>query len=224
MTERSPVARRLSAPARLLSGIVCLVSVATAPTTSWIALTLAALIALALVAIARPRPIVCAVALASALLMGASLTWPMFASGDARHAASLLVRSLAATTTAVAIGSTFSDLELGSALRWLRLPRALVDVIETLLTELALIGPLGERMALARRLRGARGFDAGGELLAGLFVLSAERAERLALSRQLRGYDDRSSRSSVRLAWSDVPGLTAVVLVGVLVHAAPRML
>jgi energy-coupling factor transporter transmembrane protein EcfT len=99
-------------------------------------------------------------------------------------------------------------------------------VVETMLTELRLVGPLGERMALARRLRGARGFHAGGELLAGLFVLSAERAERLALGRQLRGYDERRARSRKGLAWRDVPAV-AIALMPALailaIHTVPRL-
>lgn len=222
MSPRPPLARWLSAPARLLGGVTCLVSAATAPAASWSAVLTAALIAAVLLVLGRPRAIACALVMGSALAMGASLTWPLIVAGDAHRAAALIARSLSATAMAIAVGSTFTDVELGATLRWFRLPRALVDAVETLFTGLGLLGPLGERMALARRLRGARGFSAGGELLAGLFVLSVERAERLALGRQLRGYDDRSMRSSVRMAWSDVPGLAGAAVAGILVHAVAR--
>lgn len=223
MIARHPMARRFSAPGRLLGGSCLLLATATAPISSWPSLILAGGVAAGLLALGRPRVVICAIALGSAFAVGLALTWPLWLAGGTARAAGLLARSLAATGVALGVGSMFEDHELAATLRWLRLPSALVDVVEMLLMELRLLGPLAERMALARRLRGARGFRAGGEMLAGLFVLSAERAERLALSRQLRGYDERAVRSTMRLEWRDVPALGAAIALAAVVHVAPKL-
>jgi energy-coupling factor transporter transmembrane protein EcfT len=148
-----------------------------------------------------------------AIILG--LVAPFVVSGDWGSAARLGLRALGAATIALLFTSDLSSSALAGALRTLRAPVALVEVIEGLALQLDSLRNVAARIVLARKLRGARGLRGNVTILPELLVRSAERAERVDLARRLRGYD---AKRRAEMTAADVPCALLAGLAGVSLH------
>lgn len=105
---------------------------------------------------------------------------------------SVLPRALRAVSVllgVLALTASLSPATLGAALSGLKFPRGIVAVVTAILRQLGTLRVEGERVLLARRLRGAGGLTLGPATLATLFERSLERARQQELAARLRGYD-----------------------------------
>jgi energy-coupling factor transporter transmembrane protein EcfT len=202
----------------LLVGAVA--AVATLPTPNSRGLLGAACALLLLLVMVRPDP----VRLARRALFGVGIVLlfvlPLLLVGRTEQAALLGARSLLAVSIALTVADTLELAEVGPALAALGVPCKLASVVAAALTQVGLLRDTGERIVLARRLRGARGVAVGPDVVAALLVRSAERAERMALAADLRGRDIRRSARRAGL----LPGDAMVLVPALAVAVALRFL
>jgi energy-coupling factor transporter transmembrane protein EcfT len=130
-----------------------------------------------------------------ALLGSSALLIPFALGGDLARLGPLFLRSSTAILAAVGMSLTLSSAELSSALEGLRAPRALAQLVAQTTAQLGAISSEGQRLVLARKLRGSTGTSANLELLSTLLIRSSERAERRALATELRGAAARIPRA-----------------------------
>lgn len=153
--------------------------------------------------------------------MAATLV-PLLLAGRGDHALWLAGRALACVTIAVAVSASFDLAELGPALSALGLPHALAEIVSSAVRQLGSTVRDGQRLLLARRLRGATGALPSTELFTTLLVRAALGAERVALARSLRG--GSTPGSSARLGRRDVPLLIGALFVALALHGLGRVL
>jgi energy-coupling factor transporter transmembrane protein EcfT len=205
-----------SPAARLLCLVILVTSVATAPL-SRTGLVSGVAVALTVLVIARPplrqtlRRIGAGAVLISAVLL------PLALVGETQRAMLLMARAAAALLVAVAFAGTLKLSDVASGCRALGIPSYAVRVIETMLRQVSVLREVGQRIVLARKLRGARGTSASGEVFATLLLHSAERAQRSALAMRLRGFGGQSAHGA-RLRASDAPLLVAVCAAAIAIH------
>jgi cobalt/nickel transport system permease protein len=147
---------------------------------------------------------------------------PAFFRDGLLRASLLAGRALLCVTTVMAISATVPIEDLGPALRGLGVPAPLSAVVSATLTQLAVLRSEGERMLLARRLRGQAGYGDVAALLGALLVRAAGRAEKRALAAELRGFAPESAVAKARLSLPDVPLVLAAAIAGAVVHLAGR--
>jgi len=205
--------------ARLLAGVVLVTACATAPLEAP-ALAMAVVIALLSVILARPSTAAFARTFAAGLLALAALLLPLLLGGQGAAAARLGARSSLTLIVGLAFASTFSVSELAGALSALGIPRALCGVISSMLRQLGAVRKQGRSLLLARKLRGAQGIELGAEVLASLFVRTAERAERAELAARLRGSELGNARQGAGVKVSDLPLLICVGALALCLHFA----
>jgi len=143
---------------------------------------------------------------------------PLLASGQNEQAALLGARSLLALSLALTLADTLRLDEVGPGLAALGLPCKLASVVAAALTQVGLLRETGERVVLARRLRGARGVSVGPDVVAALLVRSAERAERMSLAADLRGRDIRRAAKRARLMPRDGLALAPALAAALVLH------
>ncbi len=211
----------LSAAARvlLLVGLTAAVATLRAPN----ARSLLAALALVLVLASLVRPNLRKLSRRALIGLGVVVMFvlPLLAAGHAERGLLLGTRSALALGVALTLAETLAVPEVGPALASLGVPRKLAAVVSTALSQLALLRETGERLTLARRLRGARGADFGPDVAAALLVRSAERAERMALAASLRGSDLGQSARRVALRLGDAAVLAPALAFGVALHCVP---
>ena len=214
----APLRRFASPAARVLTGALLVAAIATTPVGSTRALAISAFLVLATLVASQPRLGVLARRALPAALLIAALVLPLVLSGQTAQALGLGARAALAVTVALAVFASVTLEELPGALRALAVPRALCAVVETMLRQLGSVEDEGRRIVLARKLRGARGWGVGPEVLSALLVRTSARAERVELAMRLRGYSPDAARQQARLGWRDAPLLAAVVLAALALH------
>ncbi len=189
----------MSSAARILVLVGLTSAVATLPAPSLRSLGAAALGLLALLCLIRPD----FAKLLRRALVGFAIVivfmLPLLVAGQSEQAMLLGARSLLALSVALTLADTLALAEVGPALAALGVPCKLASVVAAALTQVGLLRETGERIALARRLRGASGVSVGPDVVAALLARSAERAERMSLAADLRGRDIRRSARRARL-------------------------
>ncbi len=185
MTD-APIARWLTPAARLGGGVILAVALATAPP-SFLGFGVACAFFVSVLAWAKPPARRWQRRLAVALIGSGAMLAPFALGGGWSGVAPVLLRSSSAIVTAVATSLTLAGEDLGSAFATLRAPRALTTVIVHTVGQLGALVDEGQRLALARKLRGASGTGANLELLSTLLIQSAARGQRRALAVELRG-------------------------------------
>jgi len=205
----------LGPAARLLSALLLSISIALLPEIrGGLGFAIAGLV-IACALLCRPNLRRLSVRLSLALAVILGLVAPFVVIGDWASAARLGLRALGAATIALLFTSDLSSSALAGALRTLRAPVALVEVIEGLALQLDSLRNVAARIVLARKLRGASGLRGSVTILPELLVRSAERAERVDLARRLRGYDAKR-RSEMTAA--DLPCVVLAALAAVSLH------
>lgn len=213
----APLARWSSPAGRLLGGTILVAGVATArPTASALCVGLA--LGLGIAGAARPPPAALARRALPALGVIAAVLAPLVISGHFDQAAVLAARATLGVGIALSVASTLALDEVPGALRALGLPAALGAVTATMLRQLGAVRDQGRRMVLARALRGARGAGLSAGTLAALLVRTADRASRVELAMQLRGYSlaEAATRSALRVR--DAAVVAACTASAVVVH------
>lgn len=216
----TPLRRAASPAARLLAGVLLVAAIATAPLGSLVALSMSAALLVAVLLAAQPHPRLLVRRALPALLVIAALVVPLVLAGQATQALMMGTRATLALGVALAVAASLRLDELPGALSALRVPAALASVVETMLRQLQSVQDEGRRIVLARRLRGARGFGVGPEVLSALLVRTSARAERAELAMRLRGYSPEAAREQARIGGRDLPLLGLVVALAVLLHVA----
>jgi energy-coupling factor transporter transmembrane protein EcfT len=210
-----------SIAARVLGLLLLVTGIATAPLDRAASLLAAAATVGLLLALVRPEPRLLARRALPAAIGVAALALPIAFVAPER-AALIACRALLALLAALAIASTIPSGRFGSALAALGVPAAFAAVVAGVLRQLDLLIAEGRRLAIARRLRGARGTAVSVELLAALLTRSAARAERVELAMRLRGHAEHASGTDVRLRPADAPAVVAALAASVLIHLAAR--
>ena len=100
----------------------------------------------------------------------------------------LWLRAFACALAVLLLAGTTRLPDLMRALRWLRTPRLLVEVIQFVYRYVFVIGDHAHRMRTAAAARGGVSFRAAGGLLAVLFARSYQRAENIHRAMLSRGY------------------------------------
>jgi energy-coupling factor transporter transmembrane protein EcfT len=212
------LARPSSPAARILLLVGSTAAVATLRSPTPRSLALAALALCALLLLVRPE----FARLARRALFGVGIvlvfTLPLLAVGQSQQAALLGTRSLLALGVALTLADTLALGEVGSGLAALGVPCKLASVVASALTQMGLLRDTGERIALARKLRGATGAGVGPDVVAALLVRSAERAERMSLAADLRGRDIRRAARQARLVPHDAIVLAPALLGAIALH------
>ncbi len=216
----APLRRAASPAARLLCGALLVAAIATAPIGSPTALAISSAVLLIALLVTQPRPRPLARRALPAVLLIAALVLPLVVAGETHRALAMGARATLAVGVALAMAASLRLDELPGALAALRVPRALAAVVETMLRQLDSVRDEGRRIVLARRLRGARGWGVGPEVLSALFVRTSARAERVELAMRLRGYSPDAARERARLGRGDVPLICLAVAMALLLHIA----
>lgn len=216
----APLRRAASPAARLLAGALLVAAIATAPLGSPRALSISAAVLVAMLLAAQPRLGLLAKRALPAVLLIVALVLPLLIAGQTAQAIAMGARASLAVGVALAVAATLQLDELPGALLALGIPTALARVVETMLRQVSSVQAEGRRIVLARRLRGARGFGVGPEVLSALLVRTSARAERADLAMRLRGYNAEAARDQARLCLRDVPLLLLVLAAVVLLHVA----
>ncbi len=211
-----------SPAARLLSALVIVTALATLPLAAPAGLLGAGIIVIALLSSVRPRWGVLGKRLLPALLMIAALVMPLLLSGNGTRAAAVSARAALAVLAALAFAETLRPEELGAALRALRVPPALAEVVGALLRQLEALGGEARSIALARRLRGAHGPALSADALATLLIRAHDRAERTELAQRLRGFGAEAATQKARLRRGDGALLALSGLAATVLHASAR--
>ena len=219
----APLERWTSPAARVLCAIGLVGSVATAPTGP-LAIGVGVVIAAAALALTRPSARSFVLRSLPACGMLVALLAPLVIAGEHDRAIGLGARGALSIVIAIAIASAIPAQSVAGALLALKTPRTLAAVIQTMLTQLASVRAEARRLGLARRLRGARGFGVSGGALATLLARSADRARRVALAMELRGYDPERASRDARLSLRDAPVLVGVALLAAGAQLAPRLM
>jgi len=221
VTRPALLARKTSPAARILCSLIVVGSIALTPARAEGALGSALLVATTLLVTAPNFAQLLRRAL-PALLAIAALVAPLLFAGRFQDAASIALRASLASVAALAFAACIAPGELGGALSALGVPSALGGTIETMLRQLSTLRSEGSRIALALRLRGARGSTLTTHVCAALLVRSSMRAERVALAMRLRGYDVGTSARQARLRAGDVPALVLAAAATTLLHVSVR--
>jgi energy-coupling factor transporter transmembrane protein EcfT len=206
----------------VLACLILLVAVATVPlgqTALYACLSVAFLVILA----TRPVPRTFVIRALGALFLTCAFVAPIALGEHPRQALLVGARAGSAIVIALCFAAELRATEVASALYALRLPALLVMVVETMLRQLGSIKHIAERVVLARRLRGARGSAFSGEVLSALFILSADRAERVALGMRLRGYGPDTARRIGKLGASDIALIVVAGATAIVLHTAARV-
>ena len=182
----APIARWVTPAARLSGGVILAVALATAPP-STIGLGVACAFFLVVLLWAKPPTRRWQKRLVIALVGSSAMLAPFALGGGWSGVAPILLRTSTAIVAAVATSLTLAGEDLGGAFATLRAPRALTTVIVHTVGQLGALADEGQRLALARKLRGASGTGANLELLSTLLIQSAARGQRRALAVELRG-------------------------------------
>jgi energy-coupling factor transporter transmembrane protein EcfT len=165
--------------------------------------------------LARPRARWLARRAAAASMAVAAIVVPFVLAGQTERAAEFAFRAATAVALALTFAATISLADLPRALATLRVPRALSGAVHALLWQLEHVGDEGQRLLLARRLRGARGAF-GPEVLSSLLARTAIRAERVDVALALRGVRAPESRDGLRR--TDWVATVAVLAFAVALH------
>lgn len=216
--QRPPLANSVTAAARLLVGLVCVVAIATAPLAR-LNLLAAWTVAAAAFALAGLRGRLLARRLLPAIPVLLALLLPLAIAGDRTRAGLTAVRALAALVCALSMSTALSRADLAGALRGLGLPQTLAALLTSLLRQLGAIQAEGRRMLLARELRGAVGLRLGANTLGRLLARTQARAERVDLAQRLRSGGVAISDRPIALQLRDTPALLASALAAVCIHA-----
>jgi energy-coupling factor transporter transmembrane protein EcfT len=216
--SRASVARACSPAARILLLVLLTAGVATLRAPSKENLLAATAGLFLLVGLVRPDPSRLFVRALVGLGVVAVFVLPLAVAGSPERAGLLGARSLLALGVALTLADTLALAEVGPALAALGVPCKLASVVAAALTQVGLLRETGERIALARRLRGARGVGVGPDIVAALLVRSAERAERMSLAADLRGRDIRRSARQSRLVPRDALLLAPALVAAVALH------
>jgi energy-coupling factor transporter transmembrane protein EcfT len=219
-----PLVRWASPAARLLCCVVLVGSVATAPLHSPTAQAAAGTIALLVLLVTRPDLRRLARRGAPGLAIVLALVLPLLLAGRTAQAAAIGVRASLAILVALALTATIPLGELGSTLGSVGAPPTVSALIETMLRQLSVVREEGLRLALARRLRGARGVAFSADELAALLVRTVSRAERVRLAASLRGSASTSAHRHVRLAWRDAPVIVVASLAASGIHVIAHVI
>ena len=222
-TGAAPRALRATSPAaRVLGCAVLVTAISTAPLRSRDALVACACATVAVLCVTRAAPLALLKRSVLAVPLLATLVLPMWLVGQAGHAFELGLRALLALITALSFAATLSIVELPAALSNLGLPRALVLVLGTMLRQAGAVQAQGQRILLARKLRGAKGGAVSAEVLASLLASTSERAERVELAMRLRGADLATPKAGRGLGPPDLPLLLASACAAVAIHVWAR--
>lgn len=216
----APLRRAASPAARLLTGVLLVAAIATAPLGSLRALSISTALLVTILLAAQPRLRPLAKRALPAVLVIVALVLPLVIAGQTTQALAMGARASLAVGVALAVAATLQLDELPGALAALGVPTALARVVETMLRQLSSVQAEGRRIVLARRLRGARGFGVGPEVLSALLVKTSARAERAELAMRLRGYNSGAARKQSQLCLRDLPLLLVVLSAVVLLHIA----
>ena len=217
IVARSPLSRWTTPSGRLLCCVVLVAGTATAPVAMRATLWMSALIAIAVVVLARPTWRTWWRRALPALLMIGALLVPL-AVVRVPDAAAIAVRATIVVVIALGFAATLRLEQLAPALRGVGLPASLAGVIETMLRQLSVVRDEGRRLALARRLRGARGRTWGAETVSALLVRTITRAERTELAMRLRGGADAVRLSHARLRLHDAPAVLVSAVAATAMH------
>jgi cobalt/nickel transport system permease protein len=213
---------RASPAARLVCALVIVTALATLPLAVPAGLLGALVVVIALLGSVRPHWGVLGKRLLPALLMIAALVTPLLLSGSGARAAAVFARATLAVLAALAFAETLRPEELGAALRALRFPPALAEVVTTLLRQLEALGGEARSIGLARRLRGAHGPAFSADAVATLLIRAHDRAERAQLAQRLRGFGAETASQKARLRRSDGALLALSGLAAAFLHASAR--
>lgn len=238
---RDSVVHRLPAQVKLLALVTFALVVVSAPQGGWGLLALDALLALAVVTVARlPWSHVLRRLLVETPFVVFALVTPFVATGHRVEvlglalshpglvaAGTMLAKATIGVLAAVVLASTTSPRELVAGLDRLRIPATFVAILSFMIRYLAVVTGDLHRMRVARESRGFTG-GRGGHLVAiaggagALFVRSYERGERVHHAMLARGYVGRlpsaaSARAATAVEWLTgllLPLSAAVVWVG----------
>jgi cobalt/nickel transport system permease protein len=195
---------------------VLVTGIATAPLRAP-AVTAAALVAFgAIVASGGLRRV--ARAAPAALLFATATTLPIAWARGLEPAVFTTVRAACAIATAVAVAGAIPRESLGPALRGIGVPAALAAVVAAALRQMALLREEGQRLLLARRLRGSAGYRGGANLVGVLFLRAARRAERVELALRLRGASPERALTAARLSPGDAPFVALSFFAALAIH------
>jgi energy-coupling factor transporter transmembrane protein EcfT len=206
----------------VLGCAVLVTAISTAPLRSRDALVACAFATLAVLCVTRAAPVELLKRSLVAVPLLATLVLPVLLAGQASHAFELGVRAMLALITALSFATTLSTIELPAALTSLKLPRPLVHMLGTMLRQAGAVQAQGQRILLARKLRGAKGGAMSAEVLASLLTSTAERAERVELAMRLRGADLATPKAGQGLALRDLPLLLASSCAAIAIHIWAR--
>ncbi len=216
----APIARWVTPAARLSGGVILAVALATA-TPSVLGLGVACAFFVSVLIWAKPPARRWQKRLAFALVGSGAMLAPFALGGGWSGLAPILLRTLSAIVAAVATSLTLAGEDLGSAFATLRAPRALTTVIVHTVGQLGSLADEGQRLALARKLRGASGTGANLELLSTLLIQSAARGQRRALAVELRGASPGSTVGSFG-GFGSLAFIVVCALMGISVHLVGR--
>jgi energy-coupling factor transporter transmembrane protein EcfT len=195
---------------------VLVTGIATAPLRAP-AVTAAALVALgATVASGGLRRV--ARAAPAAVLFATATTLPIAWARGLEAALFTAVRAACAIATAVAVAGAIPRERLGPALRGIGVPAALAAVVAAALRQMAELREEGQRLLLARRLRGRAGYKGGANLVGVLFLRAARRAERVELALRLRGASTERALTAARLSPGDAPFVALSFFAALAIH------
>ena len=212
---------RLSARARLLTGFVALLACLLAPVTSAKGAAIASLTCGTwLLCCWPPARIVRAGLLLSLVLFLPYLPLAYFASDTSRGsialAWSLLARGAGALLISLAAASTLSTSDFREAVLGLPLPKVVKEIVVQILHQTAGLAGETQRIAQAMAVRGAtERRSSSWRVLRALpqawLPRVVERAERVGLAMELRGYCEANTTFVAEQPWS-APDLVALVL------------
>jgi cobalt/nickel transport system permease protein len=206
----------------VLGCVVLVTGISTAPLRSRDALVASACVALAVLFFTRAAPLALVKRSLVAVPLLAALVLPVMLAGQAQHAVELGLRAMLALITALSFAATLSSIELPAALTNLGLPQPLARMLGTMLRQAGAVQAQGQRILLARKLRGAKGGAMSAEVLASLLTSTAERAERVELAMRLRGADLATLKAGQGLGPRDLPLLLASSCAAIAIHIWAR--
>lgn len=187
MTNSSSGKRGATPLAQLLGAMVAVLGIATVPldlASSRYTVLGTTLIALCVLH-PPPRRLIRRSLLALPMLAG--LLLPLALTGAQERAVHLAVRAICSLLTVLSFTCRLDTLELPQAFAHLGLPSPLITILTNVVRQAAAIREQGQRIVLARKLRGANGNVVSAEILASLLTSTARRADRIELAMKLRG-------------------------------------
>lgn len=229
---------RMAPEAKLVGALALMTGVVLAPRGSWASLAVAAAVVAGVVVVAQVPPAVLARrCMVEVPFVAFALAMPLFGEGRTHEVlgltlyesgieagATLLAKATLGVVVAVALSATTTLEEVLAGMARLRVPLALVLVVQQMLRYGEVLVGEARRMRQARLARGedarwlwqARGFATS---LGALFVRSVERGERVQRAMVARGFDGRlpDTRPAVApsaAAWTAALAPAAVVVAG----------